>query len=560
MKKIIYACLLFLFLIAPVTAQDSGANNKFGIHLAQPQKEDIVRAAELVNSEGGDWGYVTLVIQENDRNKGKWQEVFNVLRRLHLIPIIRLATNPEGSNWRRPNKEDVDQWISFLSSLNWVVKERYVILFNEPNHATEWGGKVDPENYAEIAMLFAQKLKEKSPDFFVMLAGLDASAPSARPSYEDEYYFLQEAITKIGKDRFRDLFDGLSSHSYPNPGFSGSPYASGRGTLKTYEWELSVFRELGVQRDLPVFITETGWSSEFISRDMIGDYFSYAFENVWKPDDRVVAVTPFILNYQGAPFLQFSWQEFGGSGFYPQYSKVQSMVKTKGAPDQEEGGEISYDLPKELTIKSGFKFRIRLKNTGQAIWDRDFDYELRLENGGDSYFFSDIGKLEPFQEGFVDLYFKTGGTLEESKAKISLFKNNKKVLEGKEWRFSKVALPRLLIRTSLFPKLKSDGDDFRLQVFDENENLVYEKLSVEVHESRGDLSEVPNVALGRRYRIVILKPYYLPRQTYVRFQKKEILAKFEPMLPLDFDTDGAFTFKDGYALIKNLSLFKLVFP
>jgi hypothetical protein len=117
----------------PLFAQEQASNNKFGIHLAKPAEEDIEDANALVNGNGGSWGYVTLVMQEDDRNKGQWQGTFDKLRELKLIPIIRIATKPEGGNWRRPSKEDAEEWANFLDSLHWVVKERYVILFNEPN-------------------------------------------------------------------------------------------------------------------------------------------------------------------------------------------------------------------------------------------------------------------------------------------------------------------------------------------------------------------------------------------------------------------------------------------
>src|SRR3989339_1506099 len=69
-------------------------NNSFGIHIANIA--DLEDAAKLVNSNGGDWGYVTLVIAENNRTVNLWQEVFNKMRRLHLIPIVRIATKEEN--------------------------------------------------------------------------------------------------------------------------------------------------------------------------------------------------------------------------------------------------------------------------------------------------------------------------------------------------------------------------------------------------------------------------------------------------------------------------------
>ena len=175
----------FMLLLPQITfALDTNLpNNKFGIHLAVPDREDLIKAAELVNSTGGKWGYVTLVIQENDRDKKKWQGVFDQMRKLKLIPIIRLATQPQGGNWETPSVDDIGGWVDFLQSLNWVVKDRYIILFNEPNHATEWGGVIDPEGYAKVSFEFAKRLKEKAKDYFIMLAGFDASAPSANPNY-----------------------------------------------------------------------------------------------------------------------------------------------------------------------------------------------------------------------------------------------------------------------------------------------------------------------------------------------------------------------------------------
>ena len=115
------------------------------------------------------------------------------IREKHLIPIIRLATQPEGENWRAPNPEDASAWAEFLNKLHWVVKDRYIILFNEPNHGTEWGGAVDPVRYGQIAADFAYALKQKSPDFRIMLAGFDLAAPQSPPNYYDAYQYIQEA-------------------------------------------------------------------------------------------------------------------------------------------------------------------------------------------------------------------------------------------------------------------------------------------------------------------------------------------------------------------------------
>lgn len=85
MKKIIFLLILGIFLVSPTNS--FAKNNKFGIHIMD--EHDLVDAANLVNSNGGEWGYVTIVIRDDQLNRDRWQSVFNQMRRLKLIPIVR---------------------------------------------------------------------------------------------------------------------------------------------------------------------------------------------------------------------------------------------------------------------------------------------------------------------------------------------------------------------------------------------------------------------------------------------------------------------------------------
>jgi len=572
MKKILICITVFSVfyflssILSPKILADSPLNNKFGIHLAVAETQDIIDAAKLVNSSGGDWGYVTLVIQENDRNKQKWQEVFDNLRELRLIPIIRLATKPEGEVWVRPTKDEINNWVNFLNSLNWVIKNRYIILFNEPNHGVEWGGEVDAYNYIDITKEYAKKFKEKNKDFFLMMAGFDASAPSSPPNYQDEYYYLNNIFEKITPQEFENLFDGWTSHSYPNPGFSGTPYEWGRGTVRNYQWELAVLKEFGVNKNLPVFITETGWSSNKINRGIVASYIKTAFENVWLPDDRVVAVTPFILNYQGEPFLNFSWKLLSSEAsedqvFYPQYYTTQSMAKTKGDPERIEKGNLTFTFPNELVAYSNYNYKIKIKNSGQSIWDKKDGYKLKIEEETKfENFFSDLKDIRPNEEADVDFYIKTNSNFGQSKVKIVLMCNNKKVAEAPEWNFVIYPLPSLNFQTKLFPKLTSSGSDFEIQIFDNKERMVFSKKNLIVKNGKGVVTDIQNVALGEKYRVVILKQYYLPRQEHVVFKKENNTAKFKSMFPLDFNKDGKHNVFEFVNLLKKPALMNLLLP
>ena len=129
----------------------SQKNNQFGIHILFP--EELRQAADLVNSSGGDWGYVTIPIKTSDRNLDKWQEFMNDCRRYHLIPLVRLATDGDyfsQGSWSKPDDDDIIDFANFLDSLNWPTQNRYVIIYNEPNRGDEWGGTPNAAEYAEI--------------------------------------------------------------------------------------------------------------------------------------------------------------------------------------------------------------------------------------------------------------------------------------------------------------------------------------------------------------------------------------------------------------------------
>jgi hypothetical protein len=143
-------CLLVVSPARAVFSPSSVPNNRIGVHILDPQEIDS--AAKLVNSAGGDWGYVTIPMRSNDRDPDKWTKFFVSAHRLHLIPIIRLATYPDGAVWVRPTVYDLVDFANFLSDMPWPVQNRYVILFNEVNHASEWGGEVDPFSYATLLL------------------------------------------------------------------------------------------------------------------------------------------------------------------------------------------------------------------------------------------------------------------------------------------------------------------------------------------------------------------------------------------------------------------------
>jgi len=371
-KIILLIIFAFIFLIpSKIYAVENPLavpNNIYGIHILD--ENDLKDAARLVNSSGGDWGYVTVVIRSDERDHKRWQNAFDEMRRLHLIPIVRIATKQTPQGWEKPNFDEIDGWIGFLNSLNWVIKNRYVVIGNEPNHAKEWGGEVKPEEYANYLKTISQRLKTTSSDFFIMPAGFDASAPNSKISMSEDNYL--ENMLSLQPDAFNNV-DGWASHSYPNPNFSGSQDAIGKGSVKTYIWELNYLKNLGVTKNLPVFITETGWKHDAGNANnqnsiLAAQKFKSALEIAWK-DEQIVAVTPFILNYKEPPFDVFSWKKPDGS-FYEIYDEVSLLPKIKGAPNQISAVDIlSIVFPPVIPGNGKLSGVVLIRNTGQQIWE-----------------------------------------------------------------------------------------------------------------------------------------------------------------------------------------------
>lgn len=541
MKKTLLAVVLFLFTTGAVYAKydpRTVPNNKYGIHVADPN--DIEATAPLINSSSGDWGYVTVVIPQTDRNTGKWQEIFNRMRRLHLIPIVRLATQSKQDYWIKPESREIRDWVSFLTSLNWPIENRYIVLFNEPNHANEWGGTINPEEYGAIAFEYATALKTAHEDFFILPAGLDASASNTLESM-DEKIFLERLLS--AKPEFIDILDGWTSHSYPNPGFSGSPYARGRGTLTTFLWELDLLSRLTQTNDVPVFITETGWSRTNLNDDTLARNLLIAASFIWK-NPNIVAVTPFVYSYLTPPFDHFSWKIPGSINFYPQYKTYQHISKVAGTPKQHHNFSlVSHTFPDTFVANSTYNVLIRLKNEGQSILDRTyFHVEVKTDPQTNIHILP-LPTIEPGQDGeiqFVLTVPNRTGTLSVSlvlkTGDASIILMNKDILL--------VPPPSLAIQTQLGFSTTNNAGDVRILVYDKEDKLVYKEEHAGINSGLIEIPSLINVSPGKDYRVVVLVGYYLPRQANITLHQNVNVVKLKRLWPLDFNNDGALTLLD----------------
>jgi len=321
--------LILLSFLAPTLlwakpALAQAPNNNFGIHILHETELDD--AATLVNSNGGQWGYVTMVIRQDEKDLKRWTEIFKRMSALKLTPIIRIATTIQSNGtWDKPSENEAANWADFLHALPWPTISKKVVLFNEPNHSKEWGGEISPIEYASIARSYWEEFKKADPNFYVLPAALDLAAPNGKDTMDAEVFYKE--MQKSDEYIFT-LFDGWNSHSYPNPGFSGSPFDSGRTSIQGYKWELNFLTQYHVSQNIPVYITETGW---LYSTKSASNYET-AFKEVWN-NSQIRAVTPFLLNYKALPFAKFSWRDPTTNEFRPQYETIKNLPKIAGTPE-----------------------------------------------------------------------------------------------------------------------------------------------------------------------------------------------------------------------------------
>jgi len=298
MKRYIPVVLLLLFLLFPPSTVSavydpfSAPNNTFGVHILDPS--EIFDAVKLVNTAGGSWGYLTVPIRSDDRNRYKWQQFFRKCSELKIIPIVRLTTYFTGVNWTTPTSNDLVDFANFLNDMPWPIKNRYIILFNEPNHANEWGGRVDPGQYLSLILSAREIFKTRSDDFFLLSAGLDMSAPNNSTSMDALDFYRRMFLLDV--DWPKEI-DGFSFHAYPNPGFSAAPSATGRFNIGSYRYELRLINKFYPSQK-PYIISETG--SVFPDK-----YYRPAIKYFFS-DPEIFAVTPFLLFAGEGNFSRFS--------------------------------------------------------------------------------------------------------------------------------------------------------------------------------------------------------------------------------------------------------------
>lgn len=290
----------------------SYAAPKLGMHVLRPEEfEQTNTLFKDLRQENESSLYITVPFTLDDiEHLERWQQAFDYAKKHNIVPIVRVGTrfDTEKNAWKIPDRKDVLELTRALNRLDWPQNhKRYVILFNEPNHAAEWGGTLDPVSFAEITEFALDWFNTEGKNYRVLPAAMDLAAPNGSSTLE-AFGYWNKALA--ARPEILDKIYAWNSHSYPNPGFAASPQRNAKNGMNGYKHELA-FLDRHTDRDLQVFITETGWKNERFTRRTLENYYHYTVRNIWS-DENVVAVTPFLLAGSPGPFGGFSFVDENG--------------------------------------------------------------------------------------------------------------------------------------------------------------------------------------------------------------------------------------------------------
>lgn len=292
---------LFIFIETTHFVEAADAS-KLGIHILNTS--ELAPAEQLLSVDGSnEWRYVTIPYTLADVEKPEqWQDFFDEAHEKKITPLVRLATKMEDGGWTVPSRYDAVQLVTGLSKLDWHADKKHIIVFNEVNHAKEWGGSIDPKHYAEVLEFVSNWARTENKNFVVLPAALDLAAPNGSETRE-AFAYLNE-MHRANPDIF-EYIDAWNSHSYPNPAFSSSPQRTGKNSLRGFQHELA-YLKTKTSEEFDVYITETGWEDNAATSKWLSSYYNYAMQHIWS-DPQVKAVTPFVLKGSPGPFEGFSF-------------------------------------------------------------------------------------------------------------------------------------------------------------------------------------------------------------------------------------------------------------
>lgn len=248
------------------------SNPKAGVHTrldieVEPWK--IKRTLDMVREMGAPWivEYFPWAYIEPRRGHDEWERadlIIDLANRQGLTVIARLGFVPE---WAKPEGSvstylDADHFQDFARhaaafAAHFRGRVKYIIIWNEPNLALEWGyRRPDPHGYTKLLCQAATAIRQVNPD--VIILGGALAPTQGDPTGElgmNDLEFLQ-AMYDAGA---KPCFDALAVHAYGLTFAPDDPPDPAVINFRRVELLRAIMLRNG-DGDKAIHITEAGWN------------------------------------------------------------------------------------------------------------------------------------------------------------------------------------------------------------------------------------------------------------------------------------------------------------
>jgi GH35 family endo-1,4-beta-xylanase len=328
-------------------------NPKIGVHTRltdEVEEWKIKRTLQMVREMGAPWivEYFPWGYYEPKKGVYNWAHPDIVVKHAlnqGLTVIARLGFVPK---WARPkdsivsylDPEHYDDFGDFVYAFveHYRGKIRYIIIWNEPNIALEWGYRpVDPEAYTELLKVAYRRAKEADPEVQVLAGALAPTlAPPGDPWGMNDLDFLR-GMYRAGA---KDYFDILAVHSYGWTFPPDDPPAPDKVNFRRVELLRRVMEENG-DAQKPIIITEGGWNdhprwSKAVRPAQRVEYTIRAYEIALKEWEWCQAVCLWAFRYPWATHTYQDYFTFVAVDFTPKpiYFEVQRYARGELAQEK----------------------------------------------------------------------------------------------------------------------------------------------------------------------------------------------------------------------------------
>ena len=247
-------------------------NPKAGVHTRLENEVEawkIKKTLEMVREMGAPWIVEYFPWAYSEPRKGRYHfqhadMVVDHANRQGLTVIARLGMVPE---WARP-KDSIPNYLPEASYADFAAyaaefvthfqgRVKYVIIWNEPNLALEWGyRRPDPAAYTALLRVTSQAIRAANPDVVILAGALAPTLgdPSGELGQRDLDYL--QGMYDAGAAPY---FDALAVHAY---GLTFPPDDPPDPDVVNFR-RVELLREVMAANgdgDKPIHITEAGWN------------------------------------------------------------------------------------------------------------------------------------------------------------------------------------------------------------------------------------------------------------------------------------------------------------